>query len=77
MPCPGLTAAGNDGQIRSQAKSLQGGFCFHPKSNDTIAIRSMQHFTLAFDHHLIAGAGACKFMLELKRVLESWNQEIG
>jgi 2-oxoglutarate dehydrogenase E2 component (dihydrolipoamide succinyltransferase) len=45
--------------------------------NDTIAIRSMQHFTLGFDHRLIDGADACKFMVELKRVLESWNREIG
>jgi pyruvate dehydrogenase E2 component (dihydrolipoamide acetyltransferase) len=45
--------------------------------NDSIAIRSMQHFTLGFDHRLIDGADACKFMLEFKRVLESWNQEIG
>jgi pyruvate dehydrogenase E2 component (dihydrolipoyllysine-residue acetyltransferase) len=46
------------------------------EGNDTIAIRSMQHFTLGFDHRLIDGADACKFMLELKRVLESWDAEI-
>ena len=45
--------------------------------NDTIAIRSMQHFTLGFDHRLLDGADACKFMLELKRALENWDQEIG
>jgi len=47
------------------------------EGNDTIAIRSMQHFTLGFDHRLIDGADACQFMLELKRVLETWDQEIG
>ena len=47
------------------------------EGNDSIAIRSMQHFTLGFDHRLIDGADACKFMLELKRALETWNQEIG
>jgi len=47
------------------------------EGNDTIAIRSMQHFTLGFDHRLIDGADACKFMVELKRVLETWNREIG
>jgi len=46
------------------------------EGNDTIAIRSMQHFTLGFDHRLIDGADACKFMLELKKALENWNQEI-
>jgi pyruvate dehydrogenase E2 component (dihydrolipoamide acetyltransferase) len=46
------------------------------KGNDAIAIRSMQHFTLGFDHRLIDGAEACNFMLELKRGLESWDAEI-
>jgi 2-oxoglutarate dehydrogenase E2 component (dihydrolipoamide succinyltransferase) len=46
------------------------------EGNDTIAIRSTQHFTLGFDHRLIDGADACQFMVEFKRVLESWNQEI-
>jgi len=46
------------------------------EGDDTIAIRSMQHFTLGFDHRLIDGADACKFMLELKRLLESWDQEL-
>jgi 2-oxoglutarate dehydrogenase E2 component (dihydrolipoamide succinyltransferase) len=46
------------------------------EGNDSIAIRSMQHFTLGFDHRLIDGADACRFMLELKRVLENWEQEI-
>jgi pyruvate dehydrogenase E2 component (dihydrolipoamide acetyltransferase) len=47
------------------------------QGHDTIAIRSMQHFTLGFDHRLIDGADACKFMLELKRGLEDWDAEIG
>jgi 2-oxoglutarate dehydrogenase E2 component (dihydrolipoamide succinyltransferase) len=45
--------------------------------NDTIAIRSMEHFTLGFDHRLIDGADACKFMVEFKRTLEGWDREIG
>lgn len=40
---------------------------------DTLAIRSMQCLTLGFDHRLIDGADACRFMLELKAVLEGWN----
>jgi 2-oxoglutarate dehydrogenase E2 component (dihydrolipoamide succinyltransferase) len=44
--------------------------------NDGIAIRSMQNFTLGFDHRLIDGADAGKFMLEIKRVLESWDKQI-
>jgi 2-oxoglutarate dehydrogenase E2 component (dihydrolipoamide succinyltransferase) len=45
--------------------------------NDTIAIRSMQHFCLGFDHRLIDGADACKFMVEFKKALEGWDKEIG
>ena len=46
------------------------------EGNDSIAIRSMQYFCLGFDHRLIDGADGGKFMLEFKRVLENWNQEI-
>ena len=47
------------------------------EGNDTVAIRSMQHFTLGFDHRLIDGSDGCRFMVELKRVLENWDTEIG
>jgi 2-oxoglutarate dehydrogenase E2 component (dihydrolipoamide succinyltransferase) len=47
------------------------------EGNDTIAIRSMQHFCLGFDHRTIDGADACRFMLELKKTLEAWDKEIG
>ncbi|HTB98912.1 MAG TPA: 2-oxoglutarate dehydrogenase, E2 component, dihydrolipoamide succinyltransferase [Terracidiphilus sp.] len=45
--------------------------------NDTIAIRSVQYFCLGFDHRLIDGADAGKFMTEFKNTLENWNQPIG
>jgi 2-oxoglutarate dehydrogenase E2 component (dihydrolipoamide succinyltransferase) len=47
------------------------------EGNDTIAIRAMEHFTLGFDHRLIDGADACKFMLAFKKTLEGWDREIG
>jgi len=47
------------------------------EGNDTIAIRSMQYFCLGFDHRLIDGADGGKFMLEFKKTLEGWSQEIG
>jgi pyruvate dehydrogenase E2 component (dihydrolipoamide acetyltransferase) len=47
------------------------------EGNDSIAIRSMQHFCLGFDHRLIDGADGGKFMLEFKKTLENWEQEIG
>jgi pyruvate dehydrogenase E2 component (dihydrolipoamide acetyltransferase) len=47
------------------------------EGNDTIAIRSMQHFCLGFDHRLIDGADAGKFMTDFKKALESWDREVG
>jgi pyruvate dehydrogenase E2 component (dihydrolipoamide acetyltransferase) len=47
------------------------------EGNDSIAVRSMQHYCLGFDHRLIDGADGGRFMLELQRVLENWNQKIG
>jgi len=47
------------------------------EGNDTIAIRSMQYYCLGFDHRLIDGADAGKFMSEFKRTLESWDRAIG
>jgi len=47
------------------------------EGNDTIAIRVMEHFTLGFDHRIIDGADACKFMQEFKKTLEGWNRPIG
>ena len=44
--------------------------------NDSIAIRSMQYFCLGFDHRLIDGADGGKFMLEFKKTLENWSQQI-
>jgi 2-oxoglutarate dehydrogenase E2 component (dihydrolipoamide succinyltransferase) len=47
------------------------------EGNDTIAIRSMQYYCLGFDHRLIDGADAGKFMSEFKRTLETWDRAIG
>ncbi|MGH9599126.1 MAG: dihydrolipoamide acetyltransferase family protein, partial [Terracidiphilus sp.] len=45
--------------------------------DDSIAIRSMQHFCLGFDHRMIDGADAGRFMSEFKKTLENWDQDIG
>jgi 2-oxoglutarate dehydrogenase E2 component (dihydrolipoamide succinyltransferase) len=47
------------------------------EGNDSIAIRSMQHFCLGFDHRTIDGAESGKFMSLFKQILESWDKEIG
>jgi 2-oxoglutarate dehydrogenase E2 component (dihydrolipoamide succinyltransferase) len=46
------------------------------EGNDTIAIRSMQHFCLGFDHRIIDGADAGRFMGELQKTLEGWDRGI-
>ncbi len=45
--------------------------------NDSIAIRSIQRFTLGFDHRIVDGADAGKFMSDFKAYLENWNEDIG
>ena len=45
--------------------------------NDFIGIRSIQRFTLGFDHRIVDGADAGKFMSDFKAYLENWNEDIG
>jgi len=47
------------------------------EGNDTIAIRSVQQFCIGFDHRLIDGADAGKFMQEMQKTLETWDKPIG
>ena len=41
--------------------------------NDAIAIRSMCYLDLSFDHRLIDGLDAEKFMARIKEILQTWN----
>jgi 2-oxoglutarate dehydrogenase E2 component (dihydrolipoamide succinyltransferase) len=43
------------------------------EGNDAIAIRSMQHYCLGFDHRTIDGGEAGKFMSEFKKTLETFT----
>jgi pyruvate dehydrogenase E2 component (dihydrolipoamide acetyltransferase) len=45
--------------------------------NDSIAIRSVVHLTLGYDHRLIDGAVADQFMALVKKTLESWSEDVG
>jgi pyruvate dehydrogenase E2 component (dihydrolipoamide acetyltransferase) len=45
--------------------------------NDSIAVRSIQRFTLGFDHRIVDGADAGKFMSDFKAYLENWSEDIG
>ena len=44
--------------------------------NDSIAIRSMMHLSIGYDHRIIDGAVADQFMAEVKKFLENWNEEL-
>lgn len=44
---------------------------------DSIAIRSVVHLTLGYDHRLIDGAIADQFMAFVKKTLENWSEDVG
>jgi pyruvate dehydrogenase E2 component (dihydrolipoamide acetyltransferase) len=44
---------------------------------DSIAIRSVVHLTLGYDHRLIDGAVADEFMAFVKKTLEGWSEDVG
>ena len=44
---------------------------------DSIAIRSVVHLTLGYDHRLVDGAVADQFMAFVKKTLEGWSEDIG
>ena len=44
--------------------------------NDSIAIRSMMHLSIGYDHRVIDGAVADQFMDEVKKFLQNWNEEL-
>ena len=44
---------------------------------DSIAIRSVVHLTLGYDHRVVDGAVADQFMAVVKKALENWSEEVG
>jgi 2-oxoglutarate dehydrogenase E2 component (dihydrolipoamide succinyltransferase) len=44
---------------------------------DSIAIRSVVHLTLGYDHRIVDGALADQFMVVVKKTLENWAEEVG
>jgi 2-oxoglutarate dehydrogenase E2 component (dihydrolipoamide succinyltransferase) len=43
--------------------------------NDAIAIKPMMNITLTYDHRLVDGALAGRFLRDLRERLESWEGE--
>ena len=50
-----------------------------PDGTESIGIRQMMYMSLTYDHRLLDGADAARFVTDVKRVLEEtdWTQEIG
>ena len=46
------------------------------QGNDSIAIRSLVHLTLGYDHRVIDGAVADQFMAHVKKTLENWREDL-
>jgi 2-oxoglutarate dehydrogenase E2 component (dihydrolipoamide succinyltransferase) len=44
--------------------------------DDAIAIRSMVYLTLSYDHRVVDGATAHKFLGKVKALLEGWTEEV-
>jgi pyruvate dehydrogenase E2 component (dihydrolipoamide acetyltransferase) len=62
----GTTAILGLGAIEKRPKVITG-----PDGEDTIAIRTCAYFSMSFDHKVVDGADADRFMADLKRSLES------
>ena len=61
----GTTAIIAIGAIEKRPKVIAG-----PDGEDTIAIRTCAYFSLSFDHKVVDGADADRFMADLKKTLE-------
>lgn len=62
----GTTAILGLGAIEKRPKVITG-----PDGEDTIAIRTCAYFSCSFDHKVVDGADADRFMADLKKTLES------
>jgi len=68
----GTTAILCLGAIEKRPKVITG-----PDGEDTIAIRTCCYFSLSFDHKVVDGADADRFMGDLKKALESVSETNG
>ena len=60
------------GAIEKRPKVVAGG-----DGEDTIAIRTCAYFSISFDHRIVDGADADRFMADLKQTLESFPENVG
>jgi 2-oxoglutarate dehydrogenase E2 component (dihydrolipoamide succinyltransferase) len=60
------------GNIRKQPVVLT-----DENGTDSIAIRSMCHISLGYDHRVVDGAVADQFLREVSGYLQNWNEDLG
>ena len=65
----GTTSILGLGAIEKRPKVITGA-----DGEDTIAIRTCAYFSMSFDHKVVDGADADRFMADLKRSLETWPE---
>ena len=65
----GTTSILGLGAIEKRPKVITG-----TDGEDTIAIRTCAYFSMSFDHKVVDGADADRFMADLKRSLETWPE---
>ncbi|WP_284352022.1 dihydrolipoamide acetyltransferase family protein [Roseisolibacter agri] len=67
VPTSGIMGVG---AIEKRPKVITG-----PDGEDTIAIRTCSYFSISFDHRIVDGADADRFMAFVKQTLESWPEQ--
>ncbi|MDF1502982.1 2-oxoglutarate dehydrogenase, E2 component, dihydrolipoamide succinyltransferase [Roseisolibacter sp. H3M3-2] len=69
VPTSGIMGVG---AIEKRPKVITG-----PDGEDTIAIRTCSYFSMSFDHRIVDGSDADRFMAFVKKQLESWPEQGG
>ncbi|MFL5576466.1 MAG: 2-oxoglutarate dehydrogenase, E2 component, dihydrolipoamide succinyltransferase [Gemmatimonadaceae bacterium] len=67
VPTSGILGVG---AIEKRPKVISG-----PDGEDTIAIRTCSYFSISFDHRIVDGADADRFMAHVKRQLETFPED--
>ena len=47
------------------------------EGNDSIQVRSIIRLSLGYDHRVVDGADADRFLVAVKNYLENWSEDIG
>ncbi len=73
----GITDLGERARSKKLMPADVEGATFTKDGADSIAIRSVVHLTLGYDHRIVDGAVADQFIAVVKKTLENWSEEVG